>query len=201
MKTSCCICPTSASLNDSFRKLHKVRSSPSMGICTNKLTGVVSATRCRLWLQTYSCPNSNTTWSLLESRRSTTGMLMIFSPRTDRYVDDIFTKKSKNEPDELLEAMNSCHSNIKFTVEETPSHFLDTELHFTGNSFSTSVFKKPGKLLVHWLSQVPKNWKKNAILASLHRAKRIASNWESEVKKIRDVFQSWLPDVVYWQNC
>ena len=29
------------------------------------------------------------------------------SPFYNRYVDDIFTKKSKNEPDELLEAMNS----------------------------------------------------------------------------------------------
>ena len=77
-------------------------------------------------------------------------------PFYDRYVDDIFTKKSKNEPDELPEAMNSDHRNIKFTVEDNPSHFLETALHFTGNSFSTSVFKKPGKLPVHWSSQVPK---------------------------------------------
>ena len=70
----------------------------------------------------------------------------------------------------------------------TLSHFLDTELHFTGNSFSTSVFKKPGKLTVHWSSQVPKNWKKNAILTSLHRVKRIASSWESEVRKIKETF-------------
>ena len=50
------------------------------------------------------------------------------------------------------------------------------------------MFKKPGKLPVHWSSQVPKNWKKNAILTSLHRAKRIASNWESEIKKIKETF-------------
>ena len=109
-------------------------------------------------------------------------------PFYDRYVDDIFTKKFKNEPDELLEAMNSYHRNIKFTVEENPSNFLDTELHFTGNSFSTSVFQKPGKLPVHWSSQVPKNWNKEAILTSLHRAKRIASSWESEVRKIKETF-------------
>ena len=109
-------------------------------------------------------------------------------PFYDRYVDDIFTKKSKNESDELLESMNCYHENIKFTVEENPTHFLDTELHFTENSFSTSVFRKPGKLPVHWSSQVPRNWKKNAILTSLHRAKRIASSWESEVRKIKEIF-------------
>ena len=102
-------------------------------------------------------------------------------PFYDRYVDDIFTIKSKNEPDELLESM-------KFTVEENPTHFLDTELHVTGTSFSTSVFRKPGKLPVHWSSQVPRNWKKNAIITLLHRAKRIASSWESEVSKIKEIF-------------
>ena len=56
----------------------------------------------------------------LKSPYSTTGMLMIFSLRNPL----------KNEPDELLESMNSYHRNIKFTVEENPSHFLDT---FTEN--------------------------------------------------------------------
>ena len=41
-------------------------------------------------------------------------------PFYDRYVDDIFTKKSKNESDKLLESMNSYHKNINFTVEENP---------------------------------------------------------------------------------
>ena len=34
------------------------------------------------------------------------------------------------------------------------------------------------KLPVYWSSQVPRNWKKNAIVTSLHRAKRIASSLE-----------------------
>ena len=37
-------------------------------------------------------------------------------PFYDRYVDDIFTKKSKNEPDELLEAMNSFFSFLFFLI-------------------------------------------------------------------------------------
>ena len=83
--------------------------------------------------------------------------------------------------------MNSYHKNIKFTIEENPTHFLDTELHFTENSFSTSVFRKPGKLPVYWSSQVPRNWEKSAILISPHRTKRIASSWESEVRKIKEI--------------
>ena len=43
----------------------------------------------------------------------------------DRYVDDCFAKRPKNEPDKLLEDLNSYHKNIKFTVYEKPSHFLD----------------------------------------------------------------------------
>ena len=58
----------------------------------------------------------------------------------------------------------------------------------SSGSFSTSVFKTPYKLPVHWSSQVPRNWKKNAILTSLYRAKRIASSWEPEVLKIKENF-------------
>ena len=75
----------------------------------------------------------------------------------DRYVDDCFAKRPKNEPDKLLEDLifNSYHHNIKFTVEENPSHFLDTEFKFTRNKFKRSVYEKPGKVPTHWSSQVP----------------------------------------------
>ena len=43
-----------------------------------------------------------------------------------RYVDDCIAKRKKGQPDELLEELNSYHPNIKFTVQDNPSHFLDT---------------------------------------------------------------------------
>ena len=43
-----------------------------------------------------------------------------------RYIDDIISRRKNNKPDKLLEKMMSYHKNINFTVEESPSKFLDT---------------------------------------------------------------------------
>ena len=53
----------------------------------------------------------------------------------DRYVDDYFSKKRKDEPDQLLDRLNNYHPNIKFTVEENPDHFLDTAFSYGNDSF------------------------------------------------------------------
>ena len=94
----------------------------------------------------------------------------------DRYVDDCFTKRKANTPDNLLEMLNSYHPNIKFTVEENPDHFLDTSFSYQEANDTTKVYQKPGKLQVHWKSAIPERWKRNTILGALHRAKRIASS-------------------------
>ena len=70
-------------------------------------------------------------------------------PFYDRYVDDCFTKRTKNTDDHLLQSLNSYHPNITFTVEENPTHFLNTKLSHNDSSFITSVYKKPGKLQIH----------------------------------------------------
>ena len=103
-------------------------------------------------------------------------------------MNDCFTKRKTNAPDNLLEMLNSYHPNIKFTVEENPDHFLDTSfIHQEGN-FTTKVYQKPGKLQVHWKSAIPERWKRNTILGALHRAKQIATNWKAEVKAIKQSF-------------
>ena len=105
-----------------------------------------------------------------------------------RYVDDCFSTRKKNQPDHLLESLNSYHDNIVFTVEENPNHFLDTAFTYNGNSFERSVFQKPGKLPVHWSSQTPLKWKRNTVINALHRAKRITTNWKTEVELIKNKF-------------
>ena len=45
-------------------------------------------------------------------------------PLYRRYVDDSFNRRKKNEPDELFEALNSYHPNIRYTIEE--NHKRDT---------------------------------------------------------------------------
>jgi len=71
-----------------------------------------------------------------------------------RYVDDCVAKRKKDHPDELLEQLNSYHPNIKFTVEDNPSHFLDTQFQYKDGKFERSVYKKPGKIPTHWSSKI-----------------------------------------------
>ena len=105
-----------------------------------------------------------------------------------RYVDDCLSKRKINSPDHLLTSLNSYHPNIKFTADENPDHFLDTAFKQSSGSFIKSVYKKQGKLPIHWKSNTPTSWKRNSILSSLHRAKRITSNWEQEVQSIKNTF-------------
>ena len=108
-------------------------------------------------------------------------------PFYDRYVDDCFSKKKKNEPDAPFERLNLYHPNIVFTVEENPDHFLDTAFSYT-NKFNCSVFKKPGKLPTHWKSEVPTKWKRNCITSALHRAKRISTDFDKDLKTLETSF-------------
>ena len=41
---------------------------------------------------------------------------------------------------------------------------------------------------VHWSSKVPFRYKKNAINGELHRAKKISSNFQSEIARIKAKF-------------
>ena len=40
-----------------------------------------------------------------------------------RYVNDIYSKRIKNQPDKLFEKLNNYHSNIKLIIEVNPSKF------------------------------------------------------------------------------
>jgi hypothetical protein len=52
-------------------------------------------------------------------------------------------------------------------------------------TFSIRVFHKPNKYPMHWSSQTPRRYKRNAIFCELHRAIMISDNFEEEVKLIR----------------
>ena len=55
-----------------------------------------------------------------------------------RFVDDIYRGRKRNEPDELFDKMNSCHPNIKLTIEIIPKKILR---HQDSQNFqSISVF-------------------------------------------------------------
>ena len=68
------------------------------------------------------------------------------SPFYDRFVDNIFTNRSKTKANNVQDSLNSYHKNITFTVEENPAN---TAFNYNASSFITRVYKKPGKLPVH----------------------------------------------------
>ena len=115
-------------------------------------------------------------------------------PFYDRYVDDCFSKKKKGEPDDPLERLNSYHPNIVFTVEENRDHFLDTVFTYDDKQ----SLQEPGKLPTHWKSEISTKWKRNCITGALHRAKRISSNFDSELNTGNNLSKCGMPQTFYF---
>ena len=78
-------------------------------------------------------------------------------PFYDRYVDDCFSEKKKDEPDSLFERLNCYHPNIVFTVEleENPDHFLDTAFSYTNKSIAASSRNRGNYLHIGNLRSLP----------------------------------------------
>ena len=114
-----------------------------------------------------------------------------------RYVGDIYSKRIKNQPDELFEKLNNYHPNIKLTIEVNPIKFFDTEIMIKNGIIETYVAVKESKIPNHWSSAVPKKYKRNAILGDLHRAHKISSNFELEKQRIKKKYLS----VNFSYNC
>ena len=98
-----------------------------------------------------------------------------------RFVDDIINRRKKNIPDELYFKLNNYHRNIKLTIEISPVKFLDTQLVNLNGKIERKVYRKLNKLPVSWSSNIPKRYKRNAINGDLHRAKRIATDFDQEI--------------------
>ena len=101
------------------------------------------------------------------------------------YVDDTFIRGKKNIKDELFEKLNTYHDNIKFTIEENPTKFLDTEIVRHNSAIITKVYTRSKKFPIHWSSKIPLRYRRNAITAELHRANKITSNLREELKRIK----------------
>lgn len=66
-----------------------------------------------------------------------------------------------------------------------PADFLI--LNFTSTrTISVKVFHKPNKFPIHWSSQTPKRYKRNALTCELHRAFVISDCFDEEVTNIRN---------------
>ena len=78
-----------------------------------------------------------------------------------RYVDDIYVRRKRNIDDKLFNDLNNYHENIKFTVENAPKRFLETQILCENITISTKVVSNEFKLPVHWNSKIPKRYKRN----------------------------------------
>ena len=64
-----------------------------------------------------------------------------------RFVDDIISKKKKDQPDLLFENLNNHHPNIKYTIETMPQKFLDTKIIYEDNQIKTKVHRNERNFL------------------------------------------------------
>ena len=70
------------------------------------------------------------------------------------------------------------------TLELDATKFLDTGIIQSNSKITTQVYNKMKKFIVHWTSEIPVRYKCNAIIDELHSAKKMASNFEMEIKCI-----------------
>ena len=109
------------------------------------------------------------------------------NPKLYRHcVDETITRRKKNTTnDELFTNTNSHHKNVKLTVESNPNRLLDTTFNVNPDGFvTTKVFWKSGKFSAFWNPRIPKRYKNNNINGDLHRAFKIASDFDTEVSII-----------------
>ena len=90
----------------------------------------------------------------------------------------------------LLEKLNNYHEKINFIIETNPKKFLDTRFLLENDIIKTEVYRKANKFTVHWKSQIPKRYKRNAINRDLYRSRRINSNFYHKKNQIRRKFSS-----------
>ena len=64
-------------------------------------------------------------------------------------------ERKRNKADTLFDALNPYLPNIKFTLEQNPKRFLDTQIIKENNRIKTQVFVKKYMYPVHWSLKVP----------------------------------------------
>ena len=66
-----------------------------------------------------------------------------------RYIDDTYVKRKNNAKDEFSEKLNMYHKNIKLTIEENLTKFLDTAIVRHNSAIITKVYTRSKKFPVH----------------------------------------------------
>ena len=106
-----------------------------------------------------------------------------------RYVDEIYSKRIKNQQDKLFEKLKNFHLKIELTTQKNPSKFLDIKFMIENGIIKASVVVKESKIPNQWSSVVFKKYKRIGIPEDLHRGQKSWSNFElgKELQKISSV--------------
>ena len=105
-----------------------------------------------------------------------------------RFVDGIYRRRKRNEPDELFDKMNSYHPNIKLAIEISLEKFLDTKILRTSMQIHCFMYQKVNTKPIHWNLAVSKSYKRNVIIGDFQRAKRISRDFDYEISVIRSIY-------------
>ena len=94
------------------------------------------------------------------------------------------------ENQEKIKFTTENQEKIEFKIETNLQKFLDTRILLENDIITTEVYRKANKFPVHWKSQIPKRYKRNAIGRDLYRSWRIKSNFYHEKNEIRNKFST-----------
>ena len=92
-----------------------------------------------------------------------------------RYVDDTIAFVKTDEINNVLSYLNSCYSNIQFTMEIEQNNqipFFDVLLIRKVEKISTTVYRKVTNtdIYINWKSFAPNNWKWGTLKTLVRRA-------------------------------
>ena len=115
-----------------------------------------------------------------------------------RFVDDVFsTLNNPNNVKDILEFLNSCHPNIKFTIEKEEKNslpFLDTRVIRNVDKYVTTIYHKKTftGVYLNWKSLTARKYKIGFINCLLNRIWKICTTQEhrdEEVAKLRVILK------------
>ena len=107
-----------------------------------------------------------------------------------KYFDDTYVRRKKNEADELYIALNFFYNNIRLKIEKNLKKYLDS--HTSRNINDTNAFKvvyKQAKLPTKWSSAISKLYNQNIwnIRENLFRSSRIGSDFKHELELMKEI--------------
>ena len=117
-----------------------------------------------------------------------------------RYVDDIvITVKGGGGASCLLDAANSLHPNLQFTLEKTKSEgnwpFLDLNINVSqGRRVTCSWYQKQTDTgtILNYRSCAPTQYKRSVIQGTVHRVVGSTPSWEQFDKAMETIRAQWV---------